>query len=425
MTTRVSTSVLANTAVTPGTYGGSDVFSVITVDQQGRLSLAANTSLKNTGVAAGNYGGGVSSTNFQLPVISVDAQGRLSAAANVTVTNTSIVANTGFLTANAAVGVVALGLATTSVIAGNYGSSTLAPILTIDAYGRITGASTTLITGGSAGIGATTYTRQSFTATAGQTAFTVTAGYTVGYLQVYLNGVLLNASDYTASNGTSFTLASGASVNDIVEAFSYTVTLVNNVSPSYAGGQGGSAGQVLYQSAANTTSNTSVGTSGYLLTSAGTGQPTWTNPATLTVSTFNSTTSNSQFFSIGVGTPASSANGEIRAINNITAYYSSDRKFKENIQDIPNALDKVDVIGGKLYDWTDEYIKDHGGEDGYFMQKADFGVIAQDVQSVFPIATRTRPDGSLAVDYEKLCALAFAAIKELKNEVEVLKGQIK
>ena len=425
MTTRVSASVLANTAVTPGTYGGSDVFSIVTVDQQGRLTTAANTSLKNTGVSAGNYGGGVTSSNFQLPVISVDAQGRLSAAANVTVTNTSIVANTGFLTANAAVGVVALGLATTSVIAGNYGSSTLAPILTIDAYGRITGASTTLITGGSAGIGATTYTRQSYTATAGQTAFTVTAGYTVGYLQVYLNGVLLNASDYTASNGTSFTLASGASVNDIVEAFSYTVTLVNNVSPSYAGGQGGSAGVVLYQSAANTTSNTAVGTSTYLLQSNGTGAPTWVNPATLTVSTFNSTTSNSQFFSIGIGTPASSANGEIRATNNITAYYSSDNRFKENIQDIPNALEKVDVIGGKLFDWIDEYIKDHGGEDGYFMQKADFGVIAQDVQSVFPIATRTRPDGSLAVDYEKLCALAFAAIKELKNEVEVLKGQIK
>ena len=83
------------------------------------------------------------------------------------------------------------------------------------------------------------------------------------------------------------------------------------------------------------------------------------------------------------------------------------------------------MIGGKLFDWTDEYIQEHGGEDGYFVQKADFGVIAQDVQSVFPIATRTRPDGSLVVDYEKLCALAFAAIKELKNEVEVLKGQIK
>ena len=157
-----------------------------------------------------------------------------------------------------------------------------------------------------------------------------------------------------------------------------------------------------------------------MLTSAGSGKPTWTNPISLDFST-----ANSQFFSIGVGTAASSVSGEIRAANNITAYYSSDIRFKENVQIIPNALEKVDAIGGKLFDWTDEYIEQHGGEDGYFIQKADFGVIAQDVQSVFSIATRTRPDGSLAVDYEKLCALAFAAIKELKTEVEVLKGQIK
>ena len=36
---------------------------------------------------------------------------------------------------------------------------------------------------------------------------------------------------------------------------------------------------------------------------------------------------------------------------------------------------------------------------------------AQDVQEVFPLAVRTREDGSLAVDYEKLCILSFAAIK--------------
>ena len=135
------------------------------------------------------------------------------------------------------------------------------------------------------------------------------------------------------------------------------------------------------------------------------------------------TTNNVQHNSLGIGTAGSGTAGEIRATNNITAYYSSDIKFKENVQDIPNALEKVNVIGGKLFDWTDEYIEQHGGEDGYFVQKADFGVIAQDVQSVFPIATRTRPDGSLAVDYEKLCALAFAAIKELKLEVEQLKNK--
>lgn len=44
-----------------------------------------------------------------------------------------------------------------------------------------------------------------------------------------------------------------------------------------------------------------------------------------------------------------------------------------------------------------------------------------DVQAVFPQAVRTREDGTLAVDYEKLVALAFAAIVELKAEVAALK----
>lgn len=133
------------------------------------------------------------------------------------------------------------------------------------------------------------------------------------------------------------------------------------------------------------------------------------------------TTENVQFGSLGVGTAASGTTGEIRATNNITAYYSSDRKFKENIKPIGSALDKVMAIGGKTFDWTDAYIAEHGGADGYFVQKSDFGVIAQDVQAVFPQAVRTRDDGSLAVDYEKLSALAFAAIVELKAEVDALK----
>jgi hypothetical protein len=128
-----------------------------------------------------------------------------------------------------------------------------------------------------------------------------------------------------------------------------------------------------------------------------------------------------QFDSFGVGTAASGTTGEIRATNNVTAFYTSDRKFKTNIQSIPNALEKVVAIGGKTFDWTEDYINDHGGEDGYFLQKNDFGVIAQDVQAVFPIAVRAKPDGTLAVDYEKLCALAFAAIIELKTQIDVLK----
>ena len=127
--------------------------------------------------------------------------------------------------------------------------------------------------------------------------------------------------------------------------------------------------------------------------------------------------------SLGVGTPSSGIVGEIRAANNILSYYTSDKQFKENIVDIPDALNKVDAIGGKLFDWTDDYLNNHGGVDDYYVRKNDFGVIAQDVQAVFPVAVRSKPDGSLAVDYEKLSALAFAAIKELKKEIDELKGK--
>ena len=125
-----------------------------------------------------------------------------------------------------------------------------------------------------------------------------------------------------------------------------------------------------------------------------------------------------------VGTTANPGAGAIYATGNITAYYSSDIKFKENVRDIPDALATANAIGGKLFDWTDEYIESKGGADGYFVQKADFGVVAQDVQKVFPIAVRTRPDGSLAVDYEKLGALAFAAVGELTTLVQAMTARV-
>jgi hypothetical protein len=135
------------------------------------------------------------------------------------------------------------------------------------------------------------------------------------------------------------------------------------------------------------------------------------------------TSSSVQLGSLGVGTAASGTSGEIRATNNITAYYSSDATLKENIRPIPNALATVVAIGGMLFDWRDSYIQEHGGEDGYFIQKSDFGVIAQDVLANFPLATRTRPDGTLAVDYEKLSALSFAALVEVSNRLDKLEGK--
>jgi len=143
---------------------------------------------------------------------------------------------------------------------------------------------------------------------------------------------------------------------------------------------------------------------------------------TATTANATNTANNFQMNSLGVGTAGSGTAGEIRATNNITGYYSSDIKFKENVRQIDNAIEKAISIGGKYFDWTDEFIASKGGADGYFIRKNDIGVIAQDVQAVLPEAVRTREDGTLAVDYQKLVSLAFAAIAELKAEINTLKG---
>jgi hypothetical protein len=72
--------------------------------------------------------------------------------------------------------------------------------------------------GGSSGSSATSYVRQTFTATAGQTTFTVTGGYTPGKIDVFKNGIkLVNGSTVTVTSGSSVVLSAGASVGDIID----------------------------------------------------------------------------------------------------------------------------------------------------------------------------------------------------------------
>ena len=145
---------------------------------------------------------------------------------------------------------------------------------------------------------------------------------------------------------------------------------------------------------------------------------------TLSIGQAVATSSNVQFNGLGVGTGASATAGEIRATNNVTAFYSSDVKFKENIQPITGASEIVRGIGADHFDWTAEYIAEHGGEDGYFVRKEDFGVIAQKVQKVFPKAVRVKSDGTLAVDYEKLGVLAFPAIIEILDRLDAVEAKL-
>lgn len=71
--------------------------------------------------------------------------------------------------------------------------------------------------------------RTNFTATAGQTTFTLSQGYSIGDIDVYLNGVkLVEGDDFYALNGTTVVLTSGAVAGDIVAIVAYNTFLAAN-----------------------------------------------------------------------------------------------------------------------------------------------------------------------------------------------------
>jgi hypothetical protein len=238
-------------------------------------------------------------------------------------------------------------------------------------------------------------------------------------------GALSNAtagSDYLSPGGALGTPASGNLANCTFPTLNQSTSgqsgsVANSLTFSN-GGSGDASGSTYNGGGARTISYNSVGAPS---TSGANASGTWSISVTGSAgSASTATTANALNTGNAYTIAGLTCNGAITATGNITAYFSSDIKFKQNVRTIPDALAKVNHIGGKLFDWTDEYIADQGGADGYFVQKSDFGVIAQDVQAVFPVAVRTRADGSLAVDYEKLGALAFAALVELTKRVEAL-----
>ena len=118
---------------------------------------------------------------------------------------------------------------------------------------------------------------------------------------------------------------------------------------------------------------------------------------------------------------------EARFGSDVIAYYSSDRRFKDNIFTIESPIDKIKKISGVEFDWNEKgpdwtRSKEFGNPSGSLH---DVGVVAQEIQEILPEAVRTREDGYLAVDYEKIIPLLIEGIKEQQTTIEDLQSRIK
>jgi hypothetical protein len=153
------------------------------------------------------------------------------------------------------------------------------------------------------------------------------------------------------------------------------------------------------------------GTANQVITSGGT-TPTLSLPQSI------NTGASVQFGSFGVGTGASGTTGEIRATNNITAYFS-DNKLKTRLGLIENALDKVMTLNGFYYE-ANETAQALG-----YAVKREVGLSAQEVQAVLPEIVVPAPidEQYLTIHYEKVIPLLVEAIKELQREIQELKNK--
>jgi hypothetical protein len=165
-------------------------------------------------------------------------------------------------------------------------------------------------------------------------------------------------------------------------------------------------------------------TGNYIATIAGTsnqitvaGSGVETAAVTLSLPQNIHTSATPQFASLGIGMAASGTTGRIDATNDIVAFSSSDKRFKDNIKPIENALEKIQSVGGYEFDWKEENKIEHGYE-GH-----DIGVIAQEIEAIAPELVQTRENGYKAVKYDKIVPLLIEAIKELSAKVKELENK--
>lgn len=438
-----------------GSFGTSSTTATITVNAKGLITAASNTTITPAAIGAATINGSNASGTWPINISGNAATatnggvtsvfGRTGAVVaatndysfsqiNGSVAATQMPALSGDVTSSA--GSTVTTLSNTAVVAGAYTNANI----TVDAKGRVTAAAN-----GSGGGGSGTVTSVNLTAGPGISVsggpITVSGSITVNNTGVTSLTGTANQVSVSAATGAvtlslpaSVTLATGLTITaNTAKAFLYSnassavtstsaptngqllIGSTGNV-PAVASLTSGTAISVVNGAGSITINNTGVtsatGTANQVNVSASTGAVTFSLPQNV------NTTANIQFGSLGVGTAASGTTGQIRATNDITAFYS-DMRLKDVVAPLDNALAAVNSLTGFKFK-ANQTAQDLG----YDSETVHIGVSAQDVQKILPEIIKAAPINKqyMTLDYAKLVPLLIEAIKELTSRVEELEA---
>ncbi len=261
-----------------------------------------------------------------------------------------------------------------------------------------------------------------FTATSGQTTFSTddsstALAYSVGKTDVFLNGIRLAPADFTATNGTSIVLASGANTSDVLFVVTYgtfqvadlgaTLTSDLNIGSQKITGsaiQLDCSGDIIFDAGGGDIQISDDGTSIGNLSNVSTNFVVQSNvsDADLLIK------GNDGGSSITACTFDMSAAGAATFNNDVTAF--SDVRLKQEIDTIDNALKRVTSMRGVFFDRKDN------------SEVRQTGVIAQEVEPFLPeVVRQTKDDNKIkSVAYGNMVGVLIEAIKELNAKIEEL-----
>lgn len=414
ITANLTGNVTGNTSGTAGSLASAQNFQIsggataanVSFNGTGAVNLnvtAMNASVINTGTI-GNAYTTASSSNGASTIVARDASGNFTAN---NVTATYIIADGTTLTA----------LNASTLSAGTIPDARFPATLPAVSGANLTSLNASSISSGTVGTARlASGTANSSTYLRGDSTWAALSAPNNGTLTMATSGTGLSGSaTFTAdsSSNVTFTVTSNASSSNGASTIVARDASGNFSANTITANLTGTASNATYATTAGNGGVTSLtGTSDQITVSASTGAITLSTPQSI------GTTSSVQHGSLGIGTAASGTTGEIRATNNITAYYSDDR-LKNNLGNIPNALALLKTLNGFYYE-ANQTAVDLGYE-----VKREVGVSAQQVQAIMPEVVAPAPidEKYLTVRYERLVPLLIEAIKELEAQVAELKAK--